>query len=345
MRSGEARGRYRAPSATPWDGLPGGPPGPAEAIVAACHRDIYRYRHAPASLEGEADFFNAYGRDSCPRCGSPRIKGNGCDAKGVRRWVCLSCGRSFTPATGTVFDGRKLPVADWTEFVIEALSFESVSSMTRGNRRSVTTLPYWMAKLFAVLAGVQDRTVLSGRVELDEMFYPLALADQPRMPDGSRMPGAYSRSKVCIGIACDGSGASVFRREGLGKTSCARTMAAFGGSIAPGSTLVHDRENAHNGLVRELGLKSVAYGSRELRGVPDAANPLRKVNRLCYLLRTFLNRHSGFDRGDLDGYLDLFWVAMNPPEDKMEKAAFVLDRAMRTPKTLRFRDFYKRKGR
>ena len=53
----------------------------------------------------------------CPRCGSPAIEGNGRDANGVRRWRCLSCGRAFNPATGTVFDGRKLPVADWTEFL------------------------------------------------------------------------------------------------------------------------------------------------------------------------------------------------------------------------------------
>ena len=35
-------------------------------------------------------------------------------------------------------------------------------------------------------------------------------------------------------------------------------------------------------------------------------------------------------------------LMMNPPRDKMEKAAFVLDRAMRNPKTLRYRDFYAR---
>lgn len=34
---------------------------------------------------------------------------------------------------------------------------------------------------------------------------------------------------------------------------------------------------------------------------------------------------------------------MSPPEDKLEKVAMVLDRAMRYPKTLRFRQFYARK--
>jgi len=45
-------------------------------------------------------------------------------------------------------------------------------------------------------------------------------------------------------------------------------------------------------------------------------------------------------KGDLEGYLNLFSVMMNPPENKMEKVAFVLNRAMDNPKTLRYRDFY-----
>lgn len=120
--SGKGKRRRPAPSATPWDGAGDGELSPAERIVRDCHRDIYGYRHAGAGLVGEAAFFNGYDRDACPRCGSPRIQGNGRDANGVRRWRCLSCGRAFNPATGTVFDGRKLPVADWTEFLLEVFS-------------------------------------------------------------------------------------------------------------------------------------------------------------------------------------------------------------------------------
>jgi len=247
--SGKNR-HWVAPSATPWDGKDEGEPGPAETIVKACHRSIYRYRHASTDLKGEAEFFNAYIRDACPRCGSLRFKGNGKDSNGIRRWWCHSCKTSFTPATGTIFEGRKLPVADWTEFLLEAFAFESMGGMTRANRRAVTTVPYWMAKLFAVLEGVQDGVGLSGTVQIDETLYPLAAKDQPLMPDGSKMRGGYSRSKICIGVGCDGNGRSVFRREGLGKTSGAKTMAAFGSHIAPSSRLVHDKENAGTGCWR-----------------------------------------------------------------------------------------------
>ena len=334
---------WAAPSSTPWDGKGDEEIGPAEAIVKACHRNMYRYRHTSSSLRGEAAFFNAYVRDVCPECGSQRIESKGYHPNGIRRWRCNSCGKSFTPATGTIFEDRKLPVADWTEFLLEAFSFESMAGITRANRRSATTVPFWMAKLFAVLEGVQNGTVLSGAVQIDETLYPLAAKDQPVMPDGTKMPGGFSKSKICIGVGCDSNGNSVYKREGLGKTSGAKTMAAFGGHIVPGSRLIHDMENGHNKLVRELGLVSEAYNSKEICKLPDQQNPLQEVNRLCFLLKLFLNSHSGFDRDDLEGYLNLFWVAMNSPPTKMEKAAFVLDRAMSNPKTLRYREFYKRK--
>lgn len=175
------------------------------------------------------------------------------------------------------------------------------------------------------------------------MMYPLPLADQPRMPDGSKVPGGFSKGKHCIGIGCDGSGASVFADEGLGKTSGARTLAAFGGHVARGSTLVHDHgERPQPPGPRAGPAQRARHNSKLIKRLPDPENPLAAVNRLCYLLRLFLDSHTGFDRTRLGGYLDLFWVMMNPPRDKMEKAAFVLDRAMRNPKTLRYRDFYAR---
>ena len=142
--------------------------------VAVQHLDVL-FAIDRAGLVGEADFFNGYDRDACPRCGSPAIEGNGRDANGVRRWRCLSCGRAFNPATGTVFDGRKLPVADWTEFLLEVFSYGSLAGAARSGRRSATTPPYWLAKLLAVLEGVQEGAVLAGRVEIDEMMYPLPL--------------------------------------------------------------------------------------------------------------------------------------------------------------------------
>lgn len=55
-------------------------------------------------------------------------------------------------------------------------------------------------------------------------------------------------------------------------------------------------------------------------------------------MKHFLEAHSGFRRDNPQGFLDVFYVMSSPPESKMEKAAFVLDHAMRNPNTLRFRN-------
>jgi hypothetical protein len=136
-------------------------------------------------------------------------------------------------------------------------------------------------------------------------------------------------------------GSAVFRVLGLGKPSAERAKAAYCPHLSGGIVLVHDRENSHNAVVRELGLVSEAYDSREIKRLPDEENPLWKVNRLCFLLRLFLDGHTGFDRASFSGWLDLFSVMMNPPEDRLEKVALVLDRAMASQKTLRYRDFYR----
>ena len=48
------------------------------------------------------------------------------------------------------------------------------------------------------------------------------------------------RGRVALG--CDEPGNSIFIREGLGKTSRAKTLATFGRLVAPGSTHIHPME-------------------------------------------------------------------------------------------------------
>ena len=335
-RGGNNKTKRRAASATPWDGVPESELTPAQAIVAASYRSMYAFRHERCA--GDVGFFNGYPRSECPFCGGA-VRKNGRKATGLQRYLCVACGRVSTPVTGTIFDGAKLPVAAWVDFLLQAFSFASVSLMTREDRRSGTTVPYWMAKLFAVLEGIQDGVVLAGDVWLDETYVSEVAGKLWHRPDG-KLPRGLSRNQICIGVGVDGHGRSLFLVEGNGQTTTKKTWDAFGGRIARGSRLTHDMETAHNKLIRELGLRSVAHNGRLLAGTPDELNPMDPVNELHFLLKAFLRSHSGFDRGDLQGYLDLFHVIVNEPADRLEKAAMVLDRAMRSPKTVRFRDHY-----
>lgn len=324
-------------SATPWDGVPPADITPAQALVAEAHRAAYSERHAP--LEGEAAFFDGYERGACPLCGSPLVRRHGRDARGVRRWLCRSCGRTFTPTTGTIFEGHRIPVSDWCKFVIQLLSFDSLAEVTRSNRRSPTTAPYWLAKLFLVLDGVQGAVVLSGRVQIDETFYPVPAAELERDGRGRVKPG-FSRNKLCMACAADGRGRSVAVPCGRGKPE--RPPRARG-LRAPHRAWLHARAR-QGGRPQRAGVRAGArqQGARLLARLPGRDNPLRDVNRLRFLLKAFLTRHGGFGRSGLEGWLNVFSVIANPPGGTMAKAALVLDRAVASPRTLRYRDFYGR---
>lgn len=108
----------------------------------------------------------------------------------------------------------------------------------------------------------------------------------------------------------------------------------------PGSHLIHAREKSHRRLVVELSLTEDTYDSRHLGTSPDEENPLEPANRQCFYVKRLLHAHSGFDRDDLQGWLDLTCIIMNPPSDRLAKAAKVLDRAMLFPNTLRYREYY-----
>jgi len=325
-----------APSSTPWDEMDIASLSPSQALVHATHKSTYAFRHE--SFEGDIEFFNKFARGSCPWCGSKRVYKRGFERTGMQRYYCRDCEKRFSPATGTIFEDRKLPLSAWVDFLIQLFSFESINVMTREDRRSDTTIPHWIGKVFVVLDGIQDGMVLSGRVQIDETFYPVPGKETVSV-NGKLLRG-LSRNKICIAIGCDESGYSFFRRAGLGKPSAKRAMEAYAPHIERGSLLIHDMEKAHHKLVEELGLKEEVFNSKLISKLDDTDNPLCDVNRLCCLLKSFLNSHSGFDRDELNGWLDIFSVMMNPPENKMEKVVLVLNRAMGNPKTLRFRDFY-----
>ena len=63
-----------------------------------------------------------------------------------------------------------------------------------------------------------------------------------------------------------------------------------------------------------------------------------RVNDLCDLLQRFLSSHSGFMREDLQDYLNLFSIMVNPPENKYEKVKKILELGLEKPVLIRFRE-------
>ena len=145
---------------------------------------------------------------------------------------------------------------------------------------------------------------------------------------------------MCIAIGTDGIQTLAVYEGHQGKPSRKSTWDAFSDHIQRGSTLIHDSERSHSVLISGLDLKEEKYNAQEIKKLEDKDNPLKQVNHACALLKSFLRSHSGFDRDELQGYLDLFAFIMNPPEKPLEKVKILLVCSLYIPETLKYRTYY-----
>ena len=320
---------------TPWEG---------EEELSATQKFLkeqyelrYDARHGRVSESGETEMINSYLPAKCPFCGGVEFVKRGHTASGVQRYLC-DCKKTFVPTTGTIFDEHKLSISEWIEYCLNLFRHVSINADSWNNKNAFTTSRYWLQKLFLTLEGVQDNIVLRGNVWLDETYYRVRSEDVAHNEDGSKLRG-ISKNQIRIGVATDKVN-TLFLVEGNGRGSQKKTYEIFGKRIAPNSTLFHDKETTHKKLVKELALNSVSYASNDLKGLLDKDNPLYPVNRAHAMMKMFLNAHSGFIRDDLQGYLNLFALVTNPPDEMLEKVELLIISAFANPKSLRYRDFY-----
>lgn len=264
---------------------------------------------------------------------------NDINAESVEKHSCQQQAQYLTSIEYQSANGILISLCEISiKYCLNIFRHVSITADSWNNKNAFKTSRYWLAKLFLTLEGVQDSMVLSGKVWLDETFYTVRSENIVRKDNGDKLRG-LSQNQICIGVATD-KRHTILIVEGTGKPSQKKTAEAFRNHIEKGSTLFHDEETAHRKLVNELSLKSKSFSSKELRGMPDKENPLNPVNRVHAILKKFLNAHSGFDRNDLQNWLNLFAFISNPPDDFLEKIDLIVNLAFQNPKLLRFRDFY-----
>ncbi|MBQ9210210.1 MAG: IS1595 family transposase [Clostridia bacterium] len=328
--------KYSSRKTTPWDNVEERTP--TQEFIKSNYVGAWEQKHTKLSETNESELINSVIPTKCPFCKSEIFVRKGLTSQGIQRYLCKQCSRRFIPTTGTIFDEHKISIREWIDYTLNILRYVSITADSWNNKNDFKTSRYWLQKVFLVLEDYPSTIKLSGQVWFDETFYSLRTEDIERKEDGTK-PRGLSKNKMCIGVACDKKHIICFY-EGEGKPNQKRTYELFKDCIERGSVLIHDEEQAHKKLVSELDLVSQTYNSKSLKGLPDKENPLNRVNEVHARLKNFLNSHSGFMREELQNYLNLFSLAMNPPSDKLAKVEILLDLAFRNPKLLRYRDFY-----
>lgn len=324
-------------SRTPWDGKDDRELSELELFIRDEYKSHYKEHHPELAAENEAAFLNSIRLAECKYCDSKQIKLKGFDKNGIQRYQCYHCGKTFTVLTNTIFENHKIPLSEWIEYLLNLFGYASNNLNSKTNKNSPTTSKYWMAKVFLVLQEYQNDITLDGNVYIDETYHSV-VASEVVYKDGKKLRG-ISRNKICIATGTDGN-KSFFILAGRGKLTKNKAMAAYVPHITAGSYLIHDNENSHIRIIEELHLNHIVYNSKEIKKLPDKDNPLRTINNLHSLLKKFLRSHSGFNREELQGYLNLFAFIVNGPENKLEKVELFLKMALLGKQKLQYRVYY-----
>lgn len=320
---------------TPWDGKED--ISIIETFVKDKYKANYTSKHPKLKDTNESTLINSIEIKNCRYCNDENIKKNGISKNGIQRYYCKDCKKEFTATTGTIFENHKIPITEWVEFLLDIFNYGSTTLTSKVNKNSINTSIYWLHKVFLLLENYQSNIVLKGTVYIDEFFYKVIKSDIKLK--GGKQPRDLSKNQYCIGIGYDGTNIIAIV-EGLGKTSSALTKETFVDHIKPHSMLIHDDEKSHHKLVKELNLKDKSYKSTWLKLKEDNDNPLRPINHQCDLIRQFLNTHSGFDRNDLQNYLNLYCFMNSKPRNKLDKVKILLELALRTKIKLKYRDLF-----
>lgn len=308
---------------------------PLQEFIKNKYIENYKSKHPRLIETNEAKILNCIEIKNCRYCNTTKIKKNGKNSNMIQRYYCLKCKRSFTPTTNTIFENHKISITEWIEFLLDIFNYGSTTLTSKVNKNAINTSSYWLQKVFLVLEHWQENVILNGKVYIDELFYKVIKSDI-KTKDGKQFRG-LSRNQYCIGIGYDSKNIIAIV-EGLGKTSTDSTWETFSTHIKEGSKIIHDDEKSHNKLVKDLQLINEEYKSTYLKYLDDKENPLRPINHQCDLIKKFLNTHSGFDRKDLQGYLNLYCFMNSGHKKRLEKVNEFIELALKTKVTLTYRE-------
>lgn len=191
--------------------------------------------------------------------------------------------------------------------------------------------------MFLVLKNYQDKIVLSDTVYIDEKYFKVSRKNII-FKNGKQLRG-LSRNQICVSCGTDNKNTILIVNK-CSKLDDKNALKSYGPHIKARSKLIHDEEPSHNILVEKLKLKSEAYNSKDLLHLEDKENPLFPINKLHDFLNKFMLIHSGFNREELQDWMNLFAFICNTKGNKYDKALAFINLAISTKINIKYRDIF-----
>lgn len=238
----------------------------------------------------------------CPTCLSSLYIENGYTPAGHKRYKCLSCERSYTILSDSIFNSTKISFHKLMKY-IQLMTFNvPLEQCMEILNIASNTANLWRKKIFQTVNGYQNHLKLKDKIWLDETYiedYQILGSEYT-----GKRPRGLSRTKICIVVAIDVHKNMVAIICGHGKPSSNRILKSLKDHIIPNSVLIHDGENSHIKLIEELNLKSKVYKA-DCKN-ENYLNQMALINRMCGWIKRYIWRFIGMDIENLQSYLNWY---------------------------------------
>ena len=330
-------------NSTPWDSKDN--LSCTEIFIKENYNNQYRDSHKRLKDTNEAEFLNDIKVNNCHWCLSTNIVKNGKYKTGIIRYHCKNCGKNFNIFSNTLLDHHKLNSYEQIKNMLDIFCGVSFRSTSKIQRNSPTTTKYWFKKAAIALESYVKSIILSGNIYMDTMFISVE-KKKIMFSNGIKKFRGLSQNLISVLVATDLKHIIAIEL-GTGKPSGEQVAATMYERIEKGSNLYCDEDNSFLQIVQEQELKIHSYNSKYLKTLSDDENPIQPVNDAILLISAFLDSHKGFDRDELQDYLNMVCFNNIKGVNKLKASEmlldFILNKSFETAKTLRYRKYYEKK--
>jgi transposase-like protein len=263
-----------------------------------------------------------YNKQSCcPRCESNAYYKYGID-KGVQRFKCKVCFRTFTEFTGTWLDGLHLKtiVPKYFELMIEGKSLDKISKILNINKKTAFD---WRHKILSSLCQ-NTGNEMSGIIESDETFFERSEKGSRNLERPARKRGSsnsldkgiksnkrgISNNKAAVIATADRQGGMSLCVAAMGRISKESITCSIAGKLPANTILCTDGHVSYKGFARDNKLEHIVLRADLKQHVKQGVYHIQNINSIHNRLKKWINNTFwGVSTKYLQNYLG--WFHMN----------------------------------
>ncbi len=265
---------------------------------------------------------------ACPHCTGEHINIHA-NYKGLKRYRCKGCGRTFNDKTGTILHYTHIEMGNWMlavwMYLCGPLNGISINYIAEAIGHTYCTTYYTIRDIMDHILNLQEK-MLSGICETDELYVraaskgvPLSHNDEARtMPSRRGLPrgpgrGTFEKNTPMVTIYHQRATETqeewtIFEVPRDGKSLVATVQS----HIEFGSRVMTDEYKAYKNL-EKLGYDHLSINHSEGEYASGVDNEVHTNNCECRagLLKWWLRKHRGVSKWHLESYVKTFQFVHN----------------------------------